>query len=192
MPVAETLWRVFPFDPAAREGEPFSAGFLPPAMTQGSGRFDLPDSGVAVMYLAESPEHAVAELMQGFRGAVLETEDLTRYGKRLALVSVVIARPRRAAIFDLCSAPNLAAEAISPDNTAARTRATTQAIAGQLYSAGYAGLRWWSTFFGEWHTVVLFRNRLRRSDLTFGTATALDLDNAHVIEAANALGIALT
>ncbi len=61
------LWRVFPWEPRAAEGEPFSAAFVPG--TQGSGRFDL--RGGRVLYLAESAEHAVAEKIQRFRAQEL-------------------------------------------------------------------------------------------------------------------------
>ena len=43
-------WRVFPWDAAAKPGEPFSSSYVYP--NQGSGRFDLRD--VPVLYLAET------------------------------------------------------------------------------------------------------------------------------------------
>ena len=57
-------WRVFPWDPAAKPGEPFSPSYVYP--NQGSGRFDL--SGKLVVYLAESAVHAVAEKLQHLLG----------------------------------------------------------------------------------------------------------------------------
>lgn len=191
MALAETLWRVFPWDQEAPPGHWFSPQFIAPAAAQGSGRFDLRDSA-PVTYFAETPDHAVAELIQGFRGSTLDAADLTRYGKPLALVGAEVAGASRSGVFDLCSAPNLVDQDISPDATAARRRATTQAVAGQLHAAGFTGLRWWSAFFGEWHTVVLFRDRIAGKDLAFGTPEILGLGNAHVIEAANALDVRLS
>jgi hypothetical protein len=52
------LWRVFPWDPEARPGAPFSLAAVP--RHQGSGRFDIPHLS-PIRYLAESPEHAVGE-----------------------------------------------------------------------------------------------------------------------------------
>jgi len=43
-------WRVFPWERAAKSGEPFSSSYVYP--NQGSGRFDLRD--VPVLYLAET------------------------------------------------------------------------------------------------------------------------------------------
>ncbi|MGQ0560246.1 MAG: RES domain-containing protein [Gemmatimonadota bacterium] len=191
MPVAETLWRVFPWDAAARAGDKFSPQFLPSLSIQGSGRFDVAAAGAAALYLAETPEHAVAELIQGFRGGVLEPDDLTRYGKPLALVSIVLREERRDDLVDLCTAASLVNENIAPDETAARGRAKTQGIAGRLLAAGYLGLRWWSAFFGEWHTLVLFTDRLRRADLEFGTPELLNLRHPQVLEAARAIDVAL-
>jgi len=57
-------WRVFPWDPNAKLGEPFSPSYIHP--NQGSGRFDV--AGTLVVYLAETAVHAVAEKLQRFRG----------------------------------------------------------------------------------------------------------------------------
>lgn len=100
MPVAERLWRVFPWDQNAADGDRFSPQFVPVAATQGSGRCDLARSTVAVTYFAEAPEHAIAEMMQAFRGSTFDARDLVRFGQRLALVDAVIAPTSRAAIFD--------------------------------------------------------------------------------------------
>jgi hypothetical protein len=74
------LWRVFPWDPAAAEGDRFSAGFVPGG--QGRNRFDLPGQPRGVIYLAESEEHAVAEMIQAYRNSPepLTNGDLTAWG----------------------------------------------------------------------------------------------------------------
>jgi len=65
-------WRVFPWDPAAKSGEPFSSSYVYP--NQGSVRFDLRD--VPVLYLAVTAVHAVAEKLQRFRGQAHRSSDL--------------------------------------------------------------------------------------------------------------------
>ena len=63
------LWRVFPFDPLAAEGEPYSVRSAAPAHRQTGGRFDLGPS--PVLYLAETPAPAVGEVLRRFSGRVL-------------------------------------------------------------------------------------------------------------------------
>jgi hypothetical protein len=82
----QRLWRVFPWDPAAERGAPFSPEYVVPAHRQTKGRFDLGTS--PVIYLAESPEHAVAELLRPFTGRRLSEPQLFGAGHRLALVEV--------------------------------------------------------------------------------------------------------
>lgn len=88
------LWRVFPWDPNAAEGERFSASFVPGG--QGRNRFDL---------------------------------------------------------------------------------------------RGHAGLRWWSAFWGEWHTTVLFRDRIPADAITYGVPLPLGIAMPPVVEAARLLDI---
>lgn len=185
------LWRVFPWDPAAAEGEPFSATFVPGG--QGRGRFDLPDRSAGVMYLAEAPEHAAAELLQRFRNqpSPLDAADLLVAGRRLALVRVTVAPDTAGRIADLCDPRLLARHDVRPDDTAARTRATSQRIAALMHGNDHAGLRWWSAFFGEWHSVVLFRDRLGADALAYGAPDPLHLGHPAVTEAARTLDIPL-
>lgn len=149
---------MFPWDRQAAEGQPFSASFVPAA--QGSGRFDLPGEPAGILYLAESSDHAVAEKIQDLRSQTLDAEDLSEYGHPLALVQVTLAPQVLARMADLCDPATLATLEVAPDDVCARDRTTTRAIAVRLYRAGYTGVRWWSAFFGEWHTLVLFRDRL--------------------------------
>lgn len=185
------LWRVFPWDPAAAEGERFSATFVPAG--QGRGRFDLPGRPAGVVYLAETPEHAVGELIQRFRNqpAPLERADLVVAGRTLALVPVTLSPAASAGIADLCDPALLARHGIRPDDTAARARPPSQRAAAELHEAGHAGLRWWSAFFGEWHTTVLFRDRLGADALDYGTPAPLHLAHPALAEAALALDVPL-
>lgn len=182
-------WRAFPWDPRATENQRFSAAFVPG--DQGYGRFDLPGETGGVRYFAETPEHAVAEKLVRLRNQFLEPEDLDEFGLRLALVEVEIGVPDPILLFDLCSASQLESLGIDPDRTAFRDRSVTQAINQQVFDAGYAGLRWWSAFFGEWHTVVLFTRRVPGVALRFGTPEVLQPDHPAVLEAADTLGITI-
>lgn len=183
------LWRVFPWDPGAADGERFSPGFVPGG--QGRSRFDLPGNPLGVVYLAERQEHAVAEMIQGFRNAPdpLDDADLTAWGHAYALVEVTVAPDVWRRVADLCDPAVLQALAITADLPPARERRTTQAIAADLHARGHAGLRWWSAFWGEWHTTVLFRDQLPAGALTYGAPVPLDTRHPAVAEAARLLGI---
>jgi hypothetical protein len=183
------LWRVFPWDAAAEEGERFSASFVPGG--QGRSRFDLPGNALGVIYLAESEEHAVAEMIQGFRNSPhpLTDDDLTAWGHRLALARATVADATWPRIADLCDPGRLGALGVTADQPPLSDRSRTQAIAASLHRDGHAGLRWWSAFWGEWHTTVLFRDRLPDDALTYGPPVILDVASPHVLEAARLLDI---
>lgn len=186
MPVP-TLWRVFPWDPGADPGAPFSAAYLPPQ--SGHGRFDLPRrSEASTWYFAETPEHAVAERIQDLRNRSLFDQALHERGYRLALVAAESAAPDDPV--DLCDPGDLARRDIRPDRLAFRDRDVTRRIAAELHAdASVTGLRWWSAFRGEWHTIALFSDRLTDDALRFGEPQALRLDAPAVVSAAAALGI---
>lgn len=186
MPSASPLWRVLPWDPAAPAGNPFSPTLVPGG--QGSGRFDLPPPG-RVLYPAESPEHAVAEKIQRFRGQELEPWDLTEFGRTLALVAVEPSPAVRTRVADLCDPATLLEHGIRPDQVAARSRETTRGLAAGLHACGLVGMRWWSSLWGEWHAVTLFLDRVARDELCWGGSEPLSLGHPAVREAADALMI---
>ncbi|HEV8508986.1 MAG TPA: RES family NAD+ phosphorylase [Gemmatimonadales bacterium] len=173
-------WRVFPFDPAAKAGEPFSPSYVYP--NQGSGRFDV--TGRLVVYLAESAVHAVAEKLQRFRGQKIDRKDLMESGKPLALVECQPASRWQSKIADLCDPAVLVKYAIAPDVLASREITKTQAVAAALHAEGFAGLRWWSALSGDWHTIVVFQG-----DIDYGKPEPLTIDHKVVREASEALGI---
>jgi hypothetical protein len=163
-------WRCFPWNPAAKEGSPFSASHLVPGQTV--GRFDLLDRP-PVRYLAESPEHALGEALGPFRGTTFRPAYLRQHGYQLALVEVTLAKELVARIPDLTDPEVLAALGIRPDELAHHDRALTQDLARRLHDAGAdtgnpAGLRWWSALTGAWHTNIVFTDRERRGEVTFG------------------------
>lgn len=170
-------WRVFPWDPAARAGDPFSPSYIYP--NQGSGRFDLRDK--LVVYLAETAVHAVAEKLQRFRGQKIDRKDLIESGKPLALVECRLGKIKLA---DLCDPAVLLKHDIKPDLLASRDFAKTQRVAAHLYKEGFAGLRWWSALSGDWHTIVVFQG-----EIVYGTPEPLTMGHKIVQEASVALGI---
>jgi hypothetical protein len=170
-------WRVFPWDPAAKPGEPFSPSYIYP--NQGSGRFDV--AGKLVVYLAETQIHAIAEKLQRFRGQKIDRKDLIESGRTLALVECALGKIKLA---DLCDPAVLVKHDIRPDVLASREITKTQAIAVALARAGYGGLRWWSALSGDWHTVVVFEGTIE-----YGTPEPLTINHQAVQDASAALGI---
>lgn len=183
--MTEGAWRVFPWDPQAKPGEPFSPSYVYP--NQGSGRFDLRDT--PVLYLAESAVHAVAEKLQRFRGQRIDRYDLIESGRQLALVECRVAAAVREKIADLCDPATLAQHDIAPDVLASRDITRTQGLAKALYADGYRGLRWWSALSGDWHTLVLFLARAGAAQLEYGEPEPLTLAHPAVRDACEALGL---
>jgi hypothetical protein len=182
------LWRVFPWDRSAAPGDAYSPSFIRPP--SGRGRFDLPREQSSVLYVAESAEHAVGEALQPWRGQRVSTGVLKRRGLPLSLVSVTLDGASRPELADLCNPEALARLGLAPDRVASRHRWITQPLSRTLWTRGFGGLRWWSSFWGDWHTVVLFVARLR-GRLLFGKPRMLEPDSAPVVDAVGLLGIEL-
>lgn len=182
-----TLWRVVPWNPDAAAGEPFSPEYLPEQ--SGQGRFDLPSATPAsARYFATTPEHSIAERIQDLRNGELADEFLFERGYRLALCPVAVESTLDLA--DLCDPEELIARELRPDRLAYRDRSVTRRIAAQLHGdRGLSGFRWWSSFFGEWHTVVLFSDRVPPAALRFERPTHLDSSSVPLRKAASALAI---
>ncbi len=181
------LWRVIPWNPDASAGEPFSPEYLPEQ--SGQGRFDLPTATPAsARYFATSPEHSIAERIQDLRNGELVDAFLFERGHRLALCRVHVEMSLELA--DLCDPGELSTRGLRPDRLAYRDRSVTRAIAAQLHAdPTLSGFRWWSSFFGEWHTVVLFSDRLQPATLRFDRPTPLESSSVPLRKAAIALGI---
>jgi hypothetical protein len=180
------LWRVFPWREGATPGDPFSPSYVPPPT--GRGRFDIPRNRSFVLYLAESPDHAVGEALQPWRGRPLSEALLKQGGLPLSLVRVRLDDVGSHEVADLCDPELLARLGVAPDRLASRLRWVTQPLAASLWQRDFGGLRWWSSFWGEWHTVVLFLERVR-DRLTFGEPEPLTIESAPVLEAARLMGM---
>jgi hypothetical protein len=192
---ARVTWRCFPWDPRAAAGQPFSAPYLVPGQTV--GRFDLHDRP-PVRYLAESPEHAVGELLGAFRGTTFRPAYLRQAGHPLALVEVTLAPTLVARLADCTDPATLGALGIRPDEMADHDRTHTQAIARRLHDAAHletigadapAGLRWWSALTGAWHTTVVFTDRERPGEVRFGVPSPVQPGDPAVLRALAVLGI---
>lgn len=181
------LHRVFPWDQRAPSGAPFSPEYVPPQ--QGSGRFDLADG--SVLYLAETSDHAVGEVLQGFRGRPLRDSALRRFGHPLALVRVDVPDEIAQEIVDLDDPSRLLALSLHPSDVASDDRARTREIATRLRDGGATGLRWWSRLTGDWHGVVLFLSGAAMDRLRIGPPEVLTRDHAAVVAACRQLGIPL-
>lgn len=180
------LWRCFPWDPAAPAGQPFSLSYVSPGQT--AGRFDLQDRP-SVWYLAESPAHAVGEQLAPFRGRRLRPSFLLMLHRRLALAPVMATPALVRRIADCTDPAVLTALDLRPDRLAHHDRQLTQAVARQIHTAGYAGLRWWSAITGAWHSTVLFLDRIGQDEVTFGTPEHLAVTHPAVAEAIELLGL---
>jgi hypothetical protein len=188
---SRTLWRCFPWDPDAPDGTPFSSGYLVPGQTV--GRFDLHDRP-PVRYLAESPEHAIGEALAPFRGTRFHVSYLRRAGQRLALVEVLLARSIVSRLPDCTDPEVLTSLGIRPDGLAHHDRFVTQAIARRLHQRGEdsgnpAGLRWWSALTGAWHTTIVFTDRERPGEVTYGKPHHLRRNDPDVLRATSVIGI---
>lgn len=181
-----TLWRCFPWDPVASEGEPFSPSHLSRGQT--AGRFDLNDDP-PVRYLAESPIHAVGEALAEFRGSSFRASYLIKLHQTLALVEVIVGSKLLERVADCTNPEVLHILHLRPDELAHHDRRITQAIARRLHDEQYAGLRWWSSITGAWHSTVLFTDREERGTVRFGTPEPLTADHPSVVAALPILGI---
>jgi RES domain len=157
------------------------------------GRFDLHDRP-PVRYLAESPEHAIGEVLSPFRGTDFRPAYLRQGGHRLALVEVTLGASLVARIPD-CTDPAVLSElGLKPDELAHHDRRVTQGIARRLHErsgvAGeVAGLRWWSALTGAWHTTVVFTDRERAGEVASGAPRRLAEGDAELVRALMVLGI---
>jgi RES domain len=171
--------------PKADPHEPGGALYVP-RDHQGAGRHDNPDL-YGALYLSESPEGAVAELLARFRGVrELEERHLRRFGRPLALATVLLGEG--AALVDLDDPRELERRRLRPSQVATRTRQVTQRQAAAIFADERqpAGMRWWSTLESSWIAVTLFDRTLGSAEIV--DVHALGLGDEAVREASAFLG----
>jgi hypothetical protein len=192
-----TLWRVFPWDPAARDGAPFSARSVAPPQIQNFGRFDQRGKP-PVLYLAETRTHAVAEILRGRLHSpdrppelrhTITNADLQGPGHRRALVSVRIPTQIAERVCDTNEGEVLARFGVRADRLSSNAYRTSQAAARQIHRHPdrVPGFVWSSRFGGDWHVVLLFLDRVPLAVLEIGTPEPLRLNTPAVLEAARIL-----
>ena len=188
---AGPFWRVFPWDPEAADGAPFSPRYVPPAGAQTGGRFDPGD--VPVLYLAETPEHALAEILRRYTGKTLHPGHLRVRDERTglfhprALVRAWIPPMVDRALPDLGDGATLHRLGIRADTLASADRDLTRAVARDLHARGVPGFRWWSALRGDWHVTVLFLDRVDARTVRYDTPDPLTVDHLAVRAAARLL-----
>lgn len=141
-----------------------------------------------MLYLAETPDHALAELLQPWRGRPLQPAHFEHGGRPLSLVQLHVDDETATGIMDLCDPNVLARARVAPDVVASRHRNVTQPVAGYAWESGHHGVRWWSTFWGDWHTVVLFVKRIE-TPLRFEDPLALSIEAPVARRTARLLGM---
>jgi hypothetical protein len=185
---------VFPWDEAAPDGAPHSPRSVAPARFQNYGRFDLQGNPL-VLYLAETPAHAVAEVLRGrmrdpardpgLRHSLTDA-DLVIGKFRLALVDVRLPTTIANHVPDTGEGGTLERFGIRADQLSSRLRGVTQAAARSIHAHPDAvpGFVWSSRFGGDWHVVLLSLDRVSLDDLDFGSPNLVRLEHPAVVEAA--------
>jgi hypothetical protein len=182
------LYRVFPARAGASRSEEGGALYVP-RVRQGSGRHDNPDQ-YGALYAARSPESAIAERVQGFRGHWLTEADLRLAdGRRWALGA--IDDERLPPLVDLDDPSQLVRRRLRPSMVATRDRRTTREIARAVFAEGVPGFSWWSTLESSWTNITLFAE-VAIPDLELaGDPEPLSLGFPALRSAADVLGILL-
>jgi RES domain len=191
------LWRAFPWDRDAPEGGPFSVRSVAPPHLQNYGRFDL-HGRPSVLYLAQTPGHAVAEVLRGLKRHpadphrhLLQPEDLLGAGHPRAIVPVRLPPEVADRVPDFGCGEVLERFGVRADQLCSRDRRVTQAAARRIYDHPdrVPGFFWWSAFHGDWHVLLLFLDRVGLHALEFGEPEIVTLEHAAVREAAEVLGL---
>lgn len=154
------VYRVLPYDPAARLGESGHPDFVyQPA--QGVSRLDNPAS-YTTWYFGHTPEVAVGESfgdLASWSDDMFETPWLPSGRRVLGVFDISDETP----LLDLDDAANLVERALRPTQVVTRVRAVSQAWALSIFreerhgARRWAGVRWWSyrrphwTVFGLWN-----------------------------------------
>ena len=180
------LFRAIPFEEEATPKEPGGALHVP-RTRQGAGRHDNPDI-YGALYLSHSPEAAIAEVLQVFRGQELSDVDLVRAdGRPLALCPY----EWRGSLLDLDDPRVLVQLSLRPSEVATRHRRLTQQMARRLFEDGHAGFSWWSTLEASWIHVTLFAERVEQQLRISSRPEVLHLRNPALRSAAEAIGVRL-
>lgn len=174
------LYRVFPWLPEAKSGQPGHALFV---AGQGSGRIDNPDR-YRVLYASDRPAGACAEVFDykpiWNAGMLRGTPGLPGSVRALA----TIRSSDDTLLCDLDDAVRLVELGLRPSEVVTRDRTVTRGWALRIFDEGrWGGIRWWSYYDPRWgsHGMWAF------DALSVETVEALSLDHPALEEASAVL-----
>ena len=142
-------------------------------------------------YLAETPVHAVSELLQPFRSRDFSDAMLRRFGHPLAIASIELPDDIAEGIVDFDDPAELSRFGVAPSVLASEDREKTQGVAARAYASGATGLRWWSALSGDWHGVVLFLDRSPVERMEIDAPEILTREHPAVVSACRFLAMKL-
>lgn len=174
------LYRVFPWVPEARDGEPGHSLFVPGS---GAGRIDNPEH-YSTLYLSDGEGGACAEafdyLPRWNPGMLRGAPALPGSFRALA----VFVLEDEAAVCDLDDARCLVERDLRPSQVVTRDRSLTQAWALRIFREDrWAGVRWWSYYDPRWGSHGIWAVDALHLEHVEG----LTLDHPGLLEAAEVL-----
>jgi hypothetical protein len=183
------VYRIFTESAGAHPGEPGHHSYIPHMQT--TGRWDNANE-YGLIYLAQSPEGAVAEVFGELPQWGPTMFDVPHLGGRRALAT--FSMPDDLPILDLDDAQTLVEQHLRPTQVVIRNPAFTQTFALRAFrehtAAGerrYAGIRWWSFWRPQWAVLALWVQPGEPYPLQLQGIDQLTLDHAAVRDAAKAL-----
>lgn len=151
------IYRVFPYLPGAKPGQPGSVSYIHP--DQGAGRWDNPQLYRA-MYVAADSVGAIGETfghITNWTSAMLINPSLP--GARRSL-GVYRFDEERWPLLDLDDPKVLVQRSIRPSEVVMRNRPRSQALARDIFlDEKWSGISWWSIHRPQWVLHVLFDTR---------------------------------
>lgn len=173
------LYRVFPYLPAAKIGEPGHPLYVHPA--QGQGRWDNPAWYLA-WYMAHEPTCAVGEVFAGvttWRDEMFPFPQIPGAQRALGIYRLADDLP----YVDLDDAQTLVERTMRPSQVIERNRPYTQGKALEIYQEKkWNGIRWWPFHRPQWRVWCLWD-----IDPACEDVQELDVSHAAVRDAASTL-----
>ena len=120
---------------------------------------------------------------------MIETDFERRGTGILALATFELSS--RVTLIDLDDPRQFNVRELKPSRVATFDRRMTQQMAAAIYNEGAAGFLWWSTLESLWINCTLFSERASPGLQLVEEPSALQLDNPHVIAAAERIGVTL-
>lgn len=176
------LYRVFPYNPNAKNSEAGHPLFIP--ASRSTGRINNPDIYQS-SYWSAQPECAVAEVF----GTSFQWSETTFMGlpqiKNSYQAIATIEISDSVQIFEMDDARNLVKLKVKPSRVVTRNNAVTQAWAKQIFEQHkYIGVSWWSIWWPEWQSLGLWSVK----QVKVVDVEALNVEHQAVIGAAETLG----